>query len=151
MREILFRGKRQDGVWFEGSLLRYKVETPSRTENHYKIQEFNYGYSDDELINQEYMSGFDEEVIPETVGRYTGLTDKNGKKIFEGDILLYKYKHDKRDVCCNGWVSYNQKMCAHVIRYINGEFCFADEDFFEDVEQIEVIGNIYDNPELLGE
>ena len=135
MREILFRGKRQDGVWFEGSLLRYKVETPSRTENHYKIQEFNYGYSDDELINQEYMSGFDEEVIPETVGQFTGLTDKNGKKIFEGDIVKWDEKEWGRPY--NELVEFDYELLT-----------MREHDY---EQWCEVIGNIHDNPELLKE
>ena len=81
------------------------------------------------------------DVLPETIGQYTGLADKNGTKIFEGDIV-------KRF-----WFG---KMCIYQIDYDNGLASFIGRAgmkftaFYYDSEEFEVVGNIYDNPDLLG-
>ena len=129
MREILFRGKREDnGEWVEGHLL--------------------FDEEQDEAYIAEYFedrSAYIREVIPETVGQYTGLTDKNGKKIFEGDIVGYYSGYRKKyffGICKYG--KFNCSCCHGVYGW------FFDDDDIRECSSYEVLGNIHDNPELLG-
>lgn len=84
-------------------------------------------------------------VMPETVGQYTGLKDKNGTKIFEGDII-HTYHG-------NGKIVYSQQYALFGYIMIEKDNTEKEYDYrFTDVvieDGIEVIGNIYDNPELL--
>jgi uncharacterized phage protein (TIGR01671 family) len=105
-----------------------------------------YFYSEKE--NKHYITGESKEygfqkceVISETVGQFTGLTDKNGKKIFEGDIL--KIESDKLMVV--GW---SKKFASFILDH---DGWFFSHWFGEscDPESCEIIGNIHDNPELL--
>lgn len=155
MREILFRGKRTDnGKWVEGYL--YITHIGSHEIGSYDAE-----------INIERFT-FD--VIPETVGQYTGLTDKNGKRIFEGDIFKFDdevwessytscgTEYDSFAVENYGVVGFDEEMARFdFIKYkFNENSVEADLhenhtiDFSEFVCELEVIGNIYDNPELLG-
>ena len=123
MREILFRGKRIDnGAWETGGITAYK-QTIRKS-----------GY---EIIDK--ASGVHIPVIPETVGQYTGLKDKNGKMIFEGDIVVNKCG---RETFLCAWFD---KWCRFILKTSPDRQGWIN-DF---PESIEVIGNIQDNPELL--
>lgn len=150
MREIIFRGKRIDnGEWVEGYY--YKMsettycfkedyERKPVPEHHYILQE---RMTDWGLPNQMIQI----EVDPETLCQFTGMTDKNGKKIWENDILMAHldelYPEDTTYETIEwgvaGWV-------AHEANSIDGQYL---DEF--DREYFEVVGNIFDNPELLQE
>ena len=130
MREILFRGKRQDnGEWAFGNL----IEDKWGDDNGNTV----YAILQDRVAPEIAALWTPVKVIPETVGEYTGLTDKNGKKIFEGDILS------------DGDDAYKVMFYEGVFQienphYITGIYVAINIDKID-----EVIGNIYDNPELL--
>lgn len=88
------------------------------------------------------------EVIPETVGQYTGLKGRNGKMIFEGDIVrLYSEYHEKL-VGENCVVKYGEFNCTCCNGIYGWEFVDGD---IRNFDEYEIIGNIHDNPELLKE
>ena len=146
MREILFRGKRLDnGEWVEGGLVLPNHELPDGAglflegkaflcADLYSIRVEGYGKKMLEL------AGF-VEIDPETVGQYTGLCDKNGKKIFEGDVVrLLCHVHSINPL--------------ELVEYCGGgfsPFAIPGWECTPDADDAEVIGNIHDNPELLGE
>lgn len=138
MREMLFRGKSiYDNEWIEGFYVHANEAYGENIDRHFIIKHGEFEYDNYDAW----------EVIPETVGQYTGLCDKNGKKIFEGDICQIKnhrlisevpFVIEWEDFVYNGWV-----------------WEALDENKNEDsftasaARICEVIGNIHDNPELL--
>lgn len=127
MREILFRGKQKDnGEWVEGY---YNYATD--------------GYNLELHLISDKITGIHTEVIPETVGQYTGLTDKNGKKIFEGDIIGTDIARpylivEFRDGCfmfnCNDGGKDYYDIMLPILEEAQTEYKYG-----------EVIGNIHDN------
>ncbi|ENE7830507.1 hypothetical protein ABN420_000992 [Listeria innocua] len=125
MREIEFRGKI---VGAEGFVYG-KLLAPLASGNAY------IAYDVNEVRSFVYISR-SEKVDPETVGQYTGLKDKYGKKIFEGDIC---------------WEEHNE--CYGVVKFEDAKFLYLWENIAEDLwevaDGIEICGNIHENPELL--
>ena len=108
------------------------------------------------FINTEYP--FVNEVIPETIGQYTGLTDKNGKKIFEGDIVQNGeneefYWHFRKGVVKFGEGTFDSGIYRYTGFYFEESDGTIDHNTLYKVEdvwyQVKVIGNVFDNPELL--
>lgn len=125
MREILFRGKRKDnGKWVYGNY--------AATDNNEKQQHFIF-----------QNRAFEFEVDAGTVGQYTGLPDKNGEKIFEGDIIDFS---DRSDGDRYGVIQYDSEETEFII--ICDLFCEGLGRYHYS-RNVEVIGNIYDHPELL--
>ena len=121
MREILFRGKKQNGEWLHGDLVHCGDKILIFSENAQNSPDYY-------------------EVKPKTVGQFTGLTDKNGKKIFEGDIV--------KDAHHTGVVSFGEFNCSCCEGVYGWSFSNGADIRYHSIH--EVIGNTHDNPELLG-
>lgn len=143
MRDYLFRGKTHDGKWAYGSLV--------ATEGFCGILEkddgtnYNYPYLDN-LTG--CIDGYITPVLTNTVGQFTGICDKYGKRIFEGDIVKLTDDVKRTFNIDDGEVKFN-----HSAFFVNGSkglleslFCIANIHY---VLRGEVVGNIHDNPELL--
>ena len=128
MREILFRGKGIYGKWHYGDLINLTKEIKQICDH----SQLEHAHS----------------VNPETVGQYTGLTDKNGTKIFEGDIIKHHktlWGADNTDI---GIIKWHQKTCRFY-RTSKFDTIHMIEIWEDTATEYEVIGNIHDNPELL--
>ena len=130
MREIKFRGKRTDnGEWVVGCLIIISHRA--------WIKDIDDKTTNPRRLTKDFADFRCVEVEKEPVGQYTGLKDKNGKEIYDGDVVWCRagehrsgiWEYEKRFVVGYGW---SQSMM---------EMSMCDE--------IEVIGNIYDNPELM--
>lgn len=122
MRRILFRGKNLFGKWIEGDLIQYII------------------YGKMHIARNSWGAG-GQEVVPETVGQYTGLTDTNGNKIFEGDIVWDSCNEDY------GKVEWYNDMAKFIITY--STFTVDFDSVYG--EELEIVGNVYDNAELIKE
>ena len=141
MSEILFRAKRKDnGEWIE-SLTLLKLN-----EHLYMFQTAWCEITYDLQCNITAIRGkkpFFVEGIPETVGRYTGLTDKNGVKIFEGDIIEYEEKYG----IARYPVVWDKKTARFAVAGYEG--MIVGDFFFYTPKKCKIIGNIHDTTELL--
>lgn len=141
MREILFRGKAinrnegchrteyQNGEWVYGLVT--------------KLYDEQFKNLPAEMTNTNGISGI--EIDYKTIGQYTNMLDKNGKKIFEGDIIDFS---DRSDGDGYGVVKYDANETEFGIEYDNIYESLGKHYYPKDIE---VIDNIYDNPELLGD
>ena len=130
MREILFRGKRKDnGEWVEGLLWKKKYNTTILFISCFP----------DKDDNEEVFV-----IDPETVGQYTGVTDKNGKKIFEGDIVKGLFLHSSP---VNSVIAFHDGTFGLLWNRAGAKTYWAFTSICN--VEYEVIGNIHDNPELM--
>ena len=126
-REILFRGKRTDnGEWVQGAILFHDADAATV---------FNQHPADASL------QGF--EVDPSTVCQWTGLKDKNGNLIWENDIV-----NCLAEKCC-GYIGWNESEAGFCFNVLLEDGRFEEECIYDYQDCIEVIGNIFDNSELL--
>ena len=141
MREILFRGKRiQGGDWVEGYF--FKSDINKRARESGKATLIFTPDCDTFIMVPECHNSF--MVVSDTVGQYTGLKDKNGKRIFEGDIAKVLQGKDK-DIAYVGFENGAFMLypkTGNIYERTLWEYWYNDWD-------VEVIGNITDNPELL--
>ena len=148
MRENLFRGKKyrksvfDQTDWVYGSLI--------DSGNHEQVAIYPWIDGASTMSVRQLVYARMEGVKPETVGKYIG-PDKNGKKIFEGDIGRYKQtdgaKRNGKPITCIGKVVYNAKTASFAVES-NDETGCKHFDYFP-IKDFEVIGNIHDHPELL--
>lgn len=135
MREILFRGKTKQGEWVYGN---------------YCGAEYLEGDGIEHLIIEIPRNGCSVHIIPSTIGQYTGLADKNGKKIFEGDIVICSQEINGNFIDTHIEKGYVEiKHGAFGLHRKQGYYR-PFKDWLEDYEY-EVIGNIHDNPDMLKE
>lgn len=136
MREILFRGKRIDnGELVEGGIVHQTDFYGDSVDRYFIID----GTDTDDNIGSAYR------VLPDTVGQFTGLTDKNGKKIFEGDIIKGKFSNYAI------WADEAERAFVYGKSYKGGYKNLMSDYLLKSScpNGIEIIGNIHDNPELL--
>ncbi len=139
MREILFRGKEiETGEWVEGAYYHQTEFYGDKTWDADNPVDEHYIITSKDELEDNMMECY--KVIPETVGQYTGLTDKNGTKIFEGDIVKLYLIDDIE----TGVIRYSENACRFMF-YKNNIVGYG----FDNTCIFKIIGNIHDNPEIL--
>ena len=133
MREILFKAKRGDHKWVEGDYFQDAVR-----QWHFIRRREN--------IENRFTTG-DYRIIPETLCQYTGMTDDNGNKIWENDILLIDgLGFDSHTEI--GKVYYDTKNFGYAVEFVEGEIDTYPLSEYN-TGGVKVIGNVFDNTELL--
>ena len=145
MREILFRGKRVDnGEWVEGQTIVVIHQDDNDLifmPQHGEDVKADPMVGNDRALTSIYGNYY--QIFPQTVGQYTGLTDKNGRKIFEGDVLKGKFSNyvirfDEEERAFVYGSSRKGGYIHSLAKYLIGDY-----------KNLRVIGNIHDNPELI--
>ena len=126
-REILFRGKTKYGSWIIGDLLQYANTA--------------------QIWTQEEHGKCNYIVDPATVGQFTGLCDKNGVKIFEGDVIRCIANPEVNQFISSGTIEVMQ--CDYVVVYKEKSACGFYYLHHVLMDTVEVIGNIHDTPDLV--
>lgn len=131
MREIKFRGRKPNGEWEYGYYVGKDTIIPFGNVN------FDLGFIDTSPCY---------EVIPDTIGQFTGLHDKNGKEIYEGDIIVSEdYSHARHYV---RYISDEAMYVAMIIGSSLMDYCPIRQSWIDKFSK-KIISNIHDNPELL--
>ncbi len=145
MRKIKFRGySKEINKWIYGNLIQSGSKFYIAKQEQIGIYEC-FGIYTNVFGFKEYENIF--KIEPTSIGQYTGIKDKNGKEIYEGDIILYERMPQKQDICL---VEFDDEyICGFKAYPINMPNCNPFR-LGKDIEEfVEIIGNAYDNPKLL--
>ena len=128
MREIKFRGKTPDGRWVYGDLETRRLDGRC----------FIHTYTEDRI----YYTQF--EILPDTIGQYTGLKDANGKEIYEGDVI------ESPNPTCSHHIGYSEAEGGFIafLCKTGYYYCSLRPGWINEFHK-RVVGNIHDNPELM--
>ena len=154
MREILFRAKTESGRWIEGDLIHYQSGEVAIIEKPFS----KYGYEATEICRRTLA-------LPDTICQYTGLTDKNGNKIWENDIVAFHHYefggfsgmnefgfpilNPSKERVRNYAIEFVNTFCTYGLRFRNKSIHFPCKLSTLRMHDVEVIGNIFDNADLL--
>ena len=151
MREILFRGKKwntsvwDETEWVYGSLI--------DSGNHEQVAIYPWVNGASSMSVRQLVHARMESVKHETLGQYTGLTDKNGKRIFEGDIIKIRFEGDAEPPSTppvwyeTGKVIWHEQLHGWYVVFDSPDGIPIQE--YDDCDDVFVIGNVHDNPELM--
>lgn len=153
-REIEFRGLDSFGKWWYGNLIMEKYYEPNMEDLSQPKEKYVYKIRNNGFDAWGY-NNFEHKVIPNTVGQYSGRNDDKGNKIYEGDVL----EHTFTDITTNKILStkflvrFDNGMFGIWYKDVTGEWIEEDRlcNYLIELDKLEVVGNIFDNPELVND